>query len=51
MATKKSRPKSAMTDDQLREVQRYAHQVRGEHPDMKWTQCVAEGYRRYKHSK
>ena len=51
MATKKSRPKSAMTDDQLREVQRYAHQVRVEHPGMKWTQCVAEGYRRYKHSK
>ena len=25
--------------------------VRGEHPGMKWTQCVAEGYRRYKHSK
>lgn len=48
MATKKTRPKSAMTDDQLREVQRYAHQVRKEHPAMKWTQCVAEGYRRFK---
>lgn len=45
----KLHPKShnGLTDNQLRAVQRYARQVRKENPDLKWSQCVARGYRRF----